>query len=238
MYDKSIQIMSRFLICSRDKEPSKVLPMIRPTLEKWLSISINEVSGRAKQIIRTRAAVSIVAAFAWNELYPHYKDGLANSEFLKLDDTFDDLLISAIWGTFQMLGSKNSTTKSHQSEEDFNKTITRLLGPVTLILCVRDGLMTKYLNEIQNKISLLGNHEENGKSSAWLDAETQLKVLLIILQSKEPASVSSLVKNQPGLQGLLKSLAESIENSVTDTHLVTLSEKLSYEVNHILRLTS
>ncbi|KAL3791187.1 hypothetical protein ACHAWO_013618 [Cyclotella atomus] len=236
-YDTSIQILCRFMICSRDEAPSKVLPMIRPTLEKWLSIDATETSGRAKQIIRARAAISIVAAFTWNELYPDCQEGSAQSEFLKLDDTFDDLLLSAIMSTFQML-EPNSTTKSQHSEEDLNKTIGRLIGPVTLIFCFRDGMMTKYLHEIQKRISLLGSDKQNGDSSVWIDAGTQLKVLLVTLQSKEPASVCSLVKNQAGLKGLLQSLAGSLEQSVANTHLVTLSEKVSYEVNHILRMTT
>jgi hypothetical protein len=178
-----------------------------------------------------------VAAFTWNELYPDCQEGSAQSEFLKLDDTFDDLLLSAIMSTFQML-EPNSTTKSQHSEEDLNKTIARLIGPVTLIFCFRDGMMTKYLHEIQKRISLLGSDKQNGDSSVWIDAGTQLKVLLVTLQSKEPASVCSLVKNQAGLKGLLQSLAGSLEQSVANTHLVTLSEKVSYEVNHILRMTT
>lgn len=239
LYDNSTQILSRFLICLRTQEPAKILSMIRPTLEKWLLPPSSSNSSSIKQIIHTRAAISIIATFTWDEVFPHIilRHGttkFTQSKFLKLDESFDQLLLESTLNMFEslvVLGEANSTDNEIQQQ-----LIARLLGPVTLILCFRDGMLSNFLREISNRILKLTKTERSSDSRSWRITEVHIKVLLLVLASKEPAAISNSIKCKASLQDLLLSVVEQIEKAVSQSHLMNIGEKLSHEANHIVRL--
>jgi hypothetical protein len=239
LYDASIQMLCRFLICSRE-QPAQVLPIIRPIIEKWLSPPTGSSTGAIKQIIRSRAALSIIAAMAWDEINPQISlcHGNFNSSFqsqlelLNVDKQFDQMIVDSVFSMFGLLVTTN-TAKTHHHDNSQDEIIARLLGPVTLVLYFRDGLLKKYLQEYSQKSKQL-NHKDD--SSSMLIAEIQIKTLLLILKTKEPAAVFSLIRRQVDLQTELLSLVESIESNLANSHLLHLSEKLSHEVDHIIKV--
>eukprot|EP00804_Cyclotella_cryptica_P001343 CCRYP_014109-RA/>CCRYP_014109-RA protein AED:0.27 eAED:0.27 QI:0/-1/0/1/-1/1/1/0/1182 len=240
-YDISTQILSRFLIGSHNEAPSKILPMIRPTLEKWLLPQSSSNSNNTKQIIQARAAMSIVATFTWEEVYPHIilRHGTTNftqSEFLKLGESFDQLLLESMLNMFELLVGIGATSSVHSENEIQQQLVARLLGPVTLILCFRDEMLSHFLHELRTRILKLSRTERSSDSRSWTTIEIHMRTLLLLLTSKEPAAISTLIKQKATLQDLLLSVVEQIEKAVSTSHLMSLSEKLSHEAKHIIRL--
>ena len=236
--DNSIKILCRFLVCSRDTDPSKVLSMIHPTLNKWLS-ELTGIGNSAKQIIRARSAISIVAAFIWNEVYPQIgcHRQTVQSEVLKLDETFDQFLLNAMLGVFELIAVAMDATKAKQSEEYQQRVVAHLLGPISIILCYRDGMLMKYLQMYSERIANLTNDEQNNKySNSWIIVEIHIITLLALLRSKVPTAVASLIQHQSDLQDLLLYFTNDIEKFVSKSHLKHLSETLSHEVDHIIKL--
>ena len=232
-YDDSIQLLCHFLVNSHDQTSADILPMIRPTLDKWLKASPGSKISAAKQILRSRAALSILAAFTYDEMNLHHN--ASQSALLKLDKDFDQNVIESVFRMIELLAEKDASNRNH-SDDDLKSAIARLLGPVSLILCFRGGILMGYLHEHSKKISKLIKDEESGDSSSRLIADGLMKALLLLLRSKEPASISTLIHHQTNLQELLISLAETIEKLSAKTHLEHLSEQLTHEVNHIIRL--
>jgi hypothetical protein len=238
-YDCSIQMLCRFLICSQDSAPAKVLPMIRPTIEKWISVPTESSRSAMKQIIRARAALSIIAAFTWDESHDQPSaESSVQSDFLKLDDDFDQLILNCMLNMFELL-VKVDLGKSSESKDGMQQEQTaRLLGPVTLLLCYREGMLAKYLQEVSARISKLTQAKQGSDSSSWATAEGLMKVLLLTLNSKQPASVSTIIIRHTELQKFLLLVSENIEKAVSSSHLMYLSEKLSHEAKNIIRLCS
>lgn len=232
-YDYSIQLLCRFLVNSRDQVSAEVLPMIRPTLDKWLTASTGSNISAAKQILRSRAALSILAAFTYDEMNIYHS--VSQSALLNLDPNFDQNVIESVFCTIELLAAKD-TTKQNHSEQDPKTTTARLLGPVTLILCFREGMLKRYLHEYSKRISALVVDEQKGDASSRLIENGLMKALLLLLRSKEPASVSNLIRRQTDLPELLIPLAEAIEKVSAKSGLEHLSEQLTHEVNHIIRL--
>ena len=238
LHDSSIQLLCRFLICSRDEDPAKVLSMIQPTLKKWISQPTGSSSNATKQMIRIRAALSVVAAFTWNEVYPQIgsHQQIVQSDSLKLDQTFDQLLLDAMLGIFELYAVTLDATEAKQSEDHRRRIIAQFLGPITIILCYRDGMLMKYLQKHSEMIVNMTNDEQNRDSNSLMTVEINIMTLLAILRSKEPATASSLIQRQSDLQALLVQLTKNIEKCVSKSHLKHLSETLSHEVNHTIKL--
>ncbi|KAL7541907.1 hypothetical protein ACHAXR_011355 [Thalassiosira sp. AJA248-18] len=247
LYDASIGQLSRFLTNLCDQASTKVLPMIRPILEKWLSSSAptNDV---VKQVVQARAAISILAAFTWDEVLSS-NSGSTSPIFLKLDEKFDQLLVDSTLGQFE-LSARLWTSEGGGHADDLAvhpHYLARLLGPITVLLRFRSEIFGKFVEGVAQRIvqHTQAQHQEedsasSGKGSNVMEqectpsknihvAEVHMKALLLVLKSKDPISLADLVRSSNVLQDTLLSATESIEKSVSGRHLAHLGSKLLHQ---------
>merc|ERR1712032_1142064 len=93
-YDKSIGLLCKFLTYSCNDASTKILPMISPILQKWLSFSSND--DRLKKLIHSRAAVSILACFTLDDVQSR-----GSSDHACLNDDMKRLLVSGMVFQFE-----------------------------------------------------------------------------------------------------------------------------------------
>jgi len=243
-YDSAFGQLCRFLITSCDKASLKVLPMIRPILQKWMenSSTSNDIY---KQLVQARAAISILAAFTWDEVLSqgHVEShNFVGPVFLKLDDEFDSQLIDCIIGQFE-LSARIWSMEGGDYMDDLEvqqQYLARLLGPITLLLRYRKGVFDQFIKAITNRVTQQKETlvEETGKedvsSSKQINVtEVLMKALLLVLKSKEPVSIVELVRDNKELQSTLLDAAEQIEKTVSGGHLSHLGNKIMHTVNLI-----
>ncbi|KAL7554721.1 hypothetical protein ACHAWF_018248 [Thalassiosira exigua] len=241
--DRSIGQLSRFLTSSCDQASTKVLPMISPILQKWLSPPPSSDTNMIKQIIFTRAATSIFAAFTWDEIITQNSDVLP-PRFLALDERLDELLVTCIFGQLELSARYFSIEGGRALMDDRTmqqQYLAKLLGPVFLLLRYRNGMLHQFLESLslelvnqketkQDGDSALSGSDSNApisKNTAF--AELLMKALLLLLKSKDPVSMADLIRSSNELQIKLLSIAEDIEKCVSKGHLAHLGSKLLHQ---------
>jgi hypothetical protein len=248
-YDNAVAQLSRFLISSCDLASTKVLPMISPILHTWLAApdsTSNDVL--IKQIVQARAAISLIAAFTWDEVLSNNStqsdsDFIA-PEFLKLDEKFDGLLVDCIISQFELSARLWSVGGGHLDDSQQHQYLARLLGPITLILRYRHGIFGHFVSRRVVQVNNTKEEQEEGKESHVRDEfnvmeqqpgetvnveEVHMKALLLVLKSKDPASMADLVRSSNELQSTLLSSTKDIEKSVSGGHLAHLGSKLLHQ---------
>mmetsp|Transcript_30772 Transcript_30772/g.63946 ORF Transcript_30772/g.63946 Transcript_30772/m.63946 type:complete len:1296 (+) Transcript_30772:302-4189(+) len=273
-YDRAIEHLTRFLSGSCKNASAKVLPMIRPILEQWLtaarfdtqeskSVSAHDLkkssqTGRViKQLIQTRASLSILAAFALDEITNRYNilkqcpNFFIPAEYLELDEKLDTVILDSIMSTCE-----TSTVIWSASGGQFDDSIeqhlflARMLGPATILLRYRDGMLKRYLKAVCQRISSLqGTKYQQKDSSKAVEstesdsrgistnlAEIHMSALLLILKCKEPISISNLVVRNEDLKIALLEVSNEIEGLMKGGHLGYLSGKLQHQVKLICEL--
>ena len=241
--DGSIAQLARFLTTSCDQPSTKVLPMISPVLQKWMAASSASDDAVLQRSVQSRAAVSILAAFTLDEvLSQNDMQGDADfvaPQFLKLDEKFDQLLLSC--SVDQMELSARLWAMAGGRMDDLveqQQYLARLLGPVTLLLRYRKGMFRHFVEQISRRVLLSQTqpqHENSSdKSTKKMDvAEVHMKALLLVLKSKDPASIADLVRSSDELQTSLIAAAEGTEKSVSGGHLAHLGSKLLHQAKQI-----
>mmetsp|Transcript_21091 Transcript_21091/g.38139 ORF Transcript_21091/g.38139 Transcript_21091/m.38139 type:complete len:1184 (-) Transcript_21091:33-3584(-) len=254
-YDKSIGQLCRFLTTSCDQASSKVLPMIRPVLQKWLSATSASTNDVIKQLVQSRAAISIVAGFTWDEVLSSHdpvqrNSGFVAPEFLKLDEKLDRLLVNCIIDQFELSAKLWSMGGGGYNMDDLTaqqQYLARLLGPITMLLRYRHGMFGHFLEGVCGRVVRQSQDTEqqeesttSGKDASVTEqgdapskkinvAEVHMKALLLVLKSKEPVSMVDLVRNNKQLKVILLSAAEDIQKTVSGGHLAHLGNKLLHQ---------
>ena len=244
-YDSAIGQLCRFLTTSCDKASLKVLPMIRPILQKWMeSSSCSTPNDIFKQLIQARAAVSILAAFTWDEVLSqgHIESNeFVGPVFLKLDDEFDSKLAECIVSQFE-LSARIWSMKGGDFMDDLEiqqQYLAKLLGPITLLLRYRKGMFDQFIKVIvrrvtQQRETLVEETEKEDVPSKQINvAEVLMKALLLVLKSKEPATIVELVRDNKELQSTLLDAAEQMEKAISGGHLSHLGNKIMHTVKLI-----
>jgi hypothetical protein len=237
-YDESVERLCRFLVSSCELPSEKVLPMIRPILQKWLSSTSVSTDDTVKHLIQTRAASSILSAFVWNEVLTDRSVGIdtehAFPNFLKLDEKFDSLLVDSIIDQFEL--SAKLWPNCLDDHEDQLHIVVRLVRPVIVMLRYRDGMFAKFLKVVSSRIvqqalaaEIGSNAEKESAPSGKVNmAEVNIKALLLILKSRDPVSIVDLVRSSDKLQLALLSGMEGIDQAVAGGHLAHLGRKLTH----------
>mmetsp|Transcript_1828 Transcript_1828/g.3746 ORF Transcript_1828/g.3746 Transcript_1828/m.3746 type:complete len:331 (-) Transcript_1828:531-1523(-) len=174
-FDRSVGQLCRFLTTSCDGASKKVLPMIRPILQNWLSAT-SSASGNdvIQQLVQSRAAISILAAFAWDEILSSHlpiqsSTGFVGPKFLDLDETLDSLVVNCIIDQFEltarlwsMEGGVGGGYDIMDDLEVQQQYLARLLGPITLLLRYRHGMFDRFLEEICRRVVVQRSQESKG----------------------------------------------------------------------------
>lgn len=240
--DRATAQLSRFLTSSCDKASTKILPMIRPILEKWLSAPTSSEDD-VKQLVQSRAAISLLAAFTWDELLSdntgQNRSTIIAPKFLKLDDKLDKLLIDSTIEQFEVAARLWPTGGGGYMDEASaqQQHLARLLGPITLILRFRSGMLGQFVEGVsqrvvqqKEKMDTSTSGKEDAPAKRMNVAEVHMNVLLLVLKSKDPVSMVELVRSSSELQSKWVSAAEDIEKSVSGGHLSHLGSKLLHQV--------
>ena len=220
LYDSAIDQLSRFLTTCCDKASQKVLPMLRPILEKWLSspTKIKEKEGAShdtmRLLVQGRAAISILSAFTWDDVLSY------NSADNDLDDKLDQLLLNSILSLCEVSGNFWSRGTYFDDTESQQLYLTKLLGPVVVLLRYHKGMLKQFLDAVAKKVA--------DQSISENVVEIYMKAILMILKSKDPLLISSMIQRSDSLQKVLLSVAKSIE-----TVLPHLGGKLQHHVKTI-----
>ena len=242
LYDSAIDQISRFLTTSCGKASQKVLPMLRPILEKWLSAptKIKENEGAPNETMRLlvqgRAAISILSAFTWDDVlsYNSADNDFVPSNFLVLDDKLDQLLLDSILSLCEVSGSLWSKGNYFDDVEAQQLYLARLLGPVAVLLRYRKGMLKQFLETVSKRVAARSRESQQSEApnkSAVVEIYT--KAILMILKSKDPVLMTSMVQRSDDLQKVLLSVAQIIETSVSGGPLAHLGGKFLHHVNTI-----
>jgi len=244
-YDSAIGQLCRFLTTSCDGASLKVLPMVRPVLQKWMEnpacFTSNDIY---KQLVQARAAISILAAFTWDEVLS--QGHIESNEFvcpmfLKLDDEFDSKLIECIISQFE-LSARMWSIEGGDYMDDLEiqqQYLAKLLGPITLLLRYRKGMFDQFITAItcrvtqQKEILVEETDKEDIPSKQINVTEVLMKALLLVLKSKEPTSIVELVRDNKELQSTLLNAAEQMEKTVSGGYLSHLGNKIRHTVKLI-----
>ena len=249
-YDRSISQLCRFLTTSCDQASVKVLPMIRPVLLTWLSLppTSSPTHDNFKQLVQARAAISILAAFTWDEVLcygcTHENTKFIEPVFLKQDEDFDKHVVDCIIAQFE-LSSQLWSMEGGSYMDDLEvqqQYLARLLGPITLLLRFRRGMFGQFVETVSRRVVQQNKEQDKDSNTAALEdqegsqpsktiqvAEVHMNALLLVLKSKVPVSIVELVRNSNELQVSLLSSAEKIEHSVSGRHLAHLGSKLVHQ---------
>jgi hypothetical protein len=239
LYDAAIEQLSRFLTSStREKSSQKVLPMVRPIIEKWLlaPTKIKDMESASNDttrlLVQGRAAVSIVSAFALDEVLSYNStDDFVPPAFLALDSKFDQLLLDCILRLIEVSGNLWSKGSYFDDLEAHRLYLARLLGPAVVLLRYRSGMMQQFLETVSKRIVTQSSQQKRGESSSTSAVvEIYIKSILMILKSKEPVLITSMVQRSDGIQKVLLSSAQSIEKAVSTGPLAHLGGKLQHHV--------
>lgn len=250
-YDRAIGQLCRFLTNSCDEASTKVLPMILPILQKWLSGTSASTGDAIKQLVQARAAISILAAFTWDEVLScnsiQKESDFIAPRFLKLDEKNDQLLIDGIMDQFEISARLWSMERGDYIDDLMvqQQYLARLLGPITVLLRYRGGMFGHFAGAICKRVvqhsqdppqqdevtpSVKGVTGQEGAPCKKINAvEVHLKALLQVLKSKEPASIVDLVRNSDELPSILMSGTKVIQKAVSGGHLAHLGSKLLHQ---------
>ena len=231
LYDSAIDQLSRFLTTSCDKASQKVLPMLRPIIEKWLfaPTKIKENEGASNETMRLlvqgRSAISILSAFTWDDVLSH---NCADNDFVPstiLDDKLDQLLLNSILSLCEVSGSFWSKGSYFDDTEAQQLYLAKLMGPVAVLLRYRKGMLQQFLETVSKRVAAQGMSETV--------VEIYMKAILMILKSKDPVLMTSMIQRSDDLQKVLLSVAKSMETIVSGGPLAHLGGKLQHHVNTI-----
>ncbi len=253
-YDRNVEQLSRFLTSSCDQSTTKVLPMIVPILQAWLSPNYSASDDIVMQVVHARAATSVIAAFAWDNVL---SCGVARvdleivpSDFVKLDEAFGQILVDSIIRQFELSARLWSINGDGIVDDPIERSLARLLGPVTILLRYCHGILEKFIVRVSRRIvqectentaaEFSGGSSEptvkNDVSSHKTSVtEVLVKTLLLILKSKYPASITELVRSRSMLSDTLLSAAAEIEIAMSRGHLAHLGSKFSHQVKLLKR---
>ena len=252
-HDRSIEQLCRFLTTSCDQSSTKVLPMILPILQIWLSPSIQATDGIVRQLVQPRAATSIIAAFAWDDALSFGVScdnvNVVPPEFLSLDTAFGELLVDSIVRQVEYSARIWSIDDDGFMSDPIEQFLARLLGPVTILLRYCRGMLEKFVARVTLQIvteskestasecsgSNVPVAREDVSSNKINTSEVLTKTLLLILKSKYPASIADLVRSCTGLSDTWLSAAVDIEKAVARGHLAHLGSKLLHQVKVLKR---
>ena len=252
-HDRSIGELCRFLTTSCDQSSTKVLPMILPILQIWLTPSTPATDDIVKQLVQARAATSILAAFAWDDALSF---GVACDnvdvvppECLSFDNAFVELLVDSIVRQVEISSGLRSIDDDGFMSDPIEQFLGRLLGPVTILLRYCRGMLENFV--VRVTLRIVTESKENTASEcsgsnvpvARKDVssnkvnttEVLMKTLLLILKSKYPASLADLVRSCTDLSDTLLSAAVDIEKAVARGHLAHLGSKLLHQVKILKR---
>ncbi len=242
LYDVAIEQLSRFLTSSTgDKSSQKVLPMVRPIIEKWLlaPTKIKDMESASNDttrlLVQGRAAVSIVSAFALDEVLSYNSsDDFVPPDFLALDSKFDQLLLDCILRLIEASGNLWSKGNYFDDLEAHRLYLARLLGPTVVLLRYRSGMLQQFLDTVSKRIITQSSQQKRGESSSTSAVvEIYIKSILMILKSKEPVLMTSMVQRSDDIQRVLLSSAQIIETTVSTGPLAHLGGKLQHHVKTI-----
>jgi hypothetical protein len=235
-YDRSVDQLCHFLTTSCDYPSTKVLPMISPILQKWLSPPLPSTNDTVKYLIQARAATSILAAFTWEEVLTHESIHITSDFvepiFLKLEEDFDSLLVNSIIHQFEV----STKLWSGYTAEDQQVALMRLLEPIKLLLRYRQGrngestMLAAFIAAICDKTKW----NEDAEKSRMNSAEVNIHALLLILKAKDPVSVVQMIRNCNGLRLSLSTAMLVIGSAVKGGHLANLGRKLEHQSGLIL----
>lgn len=231
LYDSAIDQLCRFLTTCCDKASQKVLPMLRPILESWLSapMKIKENEGASNEtmrlLVKGRAAISILSAFTWDDVLSHNS---TDNEFVSTtasDDKLDQLLLNSILSLCEVSGSFWSKGSYFDDNESQQLYLAKLLGPVAVLLRYRKGMLKLFLETVSKRVG--------AKNTSETVVEIYIKAILMILKSKDPVPITSMIQHSEDLQKVLLSVAKSIETVVSGGPLAHLGGKLQHHVKSI-----
>jgi pre-rRNA-processing protein IPI1 len=235
-YDGSVESLCHSLVSSCELPSEKVLPMILPILQKWLSATSVSTHDTVEQFIQARAASSILSTFVWNEVLTDRSVGIDTDHaapiFLKLDDNLDSLLVNSIIDQFEL--SAKLWPDCFEDSEDQLRVLMRLVRPIIVMLRYRDEMFAKFLKAISSRIVRQALATENDSKAEQESApsgeinlaEVNIKALLLILKSKDPVSIVEFVRSNEELQLTLLFGMEEIDKAVSGGHLAHLGRKL------------
>lgn len=196
--DNSIEQLSRFLMSSCDSPTTKVLPMIRPILRKWLASSSGD---DVKRLIQSRAAVSVLAAFALNGMQ-------TSGRAFSLDDELRSLLVSSI------ILDVDSSRRLKLGGDDMPLFLAQLLGPAAVLFVSQQGLFLQFVEAACKRINdgSIGRASDEGKVLD-VDQSVYLRAVLLLLKSRDPISIAEVVRSDKDLKVRLLARLEDIEKS-------------------------
>ncbi len=231
LYDSAIDQLSRFLTTCCDKASQKVLPMMRPILDSWLSapMKIKENEGASNEtmrlLVKGRAAISIFSAFTWDDVLSHNSadDELVLSTVL--DDKLDQLLLNSILRLCEVSSNFWSKGSYFDDAESQQLYLAKLLGPVAVLLRHRKGMLKQFLETVSKRVG--------AQNTSETVVEIYMKAILMILKSKDPMPITSMIQQSDDLQKVLLSVAKSIETVVSGGPLAHLGGKLQHHVKTI-----
>ena len=241
LYDSSVDQLCRFLTTCCDKASLKVLPMLRPIIEKWLlaPTKINEsevVSNETMRLlVQGRAAISILSAFTWDNMTSNLSDDVVIIPESVLDDKLVQLILNAIFSLFEASGIFWSRGSYFDDAESKQLYLAKLLGPVTVLLRYRKGMLQQFIETVSKRVVSEGSGEQNDLSTSNSSAvvEINMNALLMILKSKDPVLMTNMIQRNYALQKVLLAAAQTIETTVSGGSLAHLGSKLHHYAKHI-----
>lgn len=231
LYDSAIDQLCRFLTTCCDNASQKVLPMLRPIIDSWLSapMKIKENEGASNDtmrlLVKGRAAISILSAFTWDNVLSHNS---ADNEFAPstvLDKKLDQLWLNSVLSLCEVSGifwSKGSYFDDAESQQLY---LAKLLGPVVVLLRHSKGMLGQFLETVSKRVG--------AQNTSETVVEIYIKAILMILKSKDLVPIASMIQHGDDLQKVLLSVAKSIETVVSGGPLAHLGGKLQHHVKTI-----
>lgn len=198
--DNSVAQLSRFLLSSCDNPTTKVLPMIRPIIHKWLASSSSD---DIKRLFQSRAAVSVLAAFALNDMQ-------TSGGAFSLDDELRGLLVSSI------IIDIESSRRLKLREDDIPLFLAQLLGPAAVLFVCQQGLFLEFVEAVCKRINdgrCICRRSSDESKALDGDQSVHLRAVLLLLKSRDPISIAEVVRSDKDLQVRLLARLEEIDKS-------------------------
>ena len=227
--------------------------MILPILQSWLLPPTSVTDDIVKQLVQARAATSILAAFAWDDVLSYgvarVKSDVIPPEFLRLDDAFDQILVDSIINQLELSARLWSISGDGFMDDPIEHFLAHLLGPVTILLRYCRGMLEKFVVRTscrivqESKDNSAAERSSNNEVTAMEDVSSNkvnvagvlVKSVLLVLKSKYPASIAKLVRSDAGLSDNLMSAAADIEKAVSKGHLAHVGSKLVHQLKTLQR---
>ena len=103
--------------------------------------------------------------------------------------------------------------------------LAKLLGPVAVLLRHRKGMLKQFFETVSKRVG--------AQNTSETVVEIYMKAILMILKSKDPVPITSMIQQSDDLQKVLLSVAKSIETVVSGGPLAHLGGKLQHHVKTI-----